>query len=126
MKQDEEANLLVKGTTTPTCSSVAITKKVGQLDGNRGNIKWYEQARNENMKTQSKLPQHPNVNYARKFQQRFDMHIELDSLMDDAESKDATFLKIKAMFIKILEEDNSATLYPYSISSSAVPVTAMV
>ena len=51
--------------------------------------------------------------------------IRLDSIMVENEAKSASVVKFKEMIGKIMEEENTMVLYPYSSSSSAVPITAM-
>ena len=76
-------------------------------------------------KVQQKLPQHPDTNYARTYQIRFDMRIQLDKVMDECESKVATVAKFREIITKIMDDKSSAVLYPYSTSSSAIPITAI-
>ena len=79
---------------------------------------------NKSEKVQAKLP-HPDTNYSRTHQLRFDFRLRLDSITLEPEAKLASVLKFKAMIGKIMEEENTMVLYPYSSSSSAVPITAM-
>ena len=46
-------------------------------------------------------------------------------MMDEAESKLAITVNFKEIFGKIIDEESSVIMYPYSTSSSAVPVTSM-
>ena len=56
---------------------------------------------------------------------RFDIRLKLDSIMEESEAKTATVTKFKELIGKIMEEENTTVLYPYSSSSSAAPVTVL-
>ena len=45
--------------------------------------------------------------------------------MDEPDAKAATVAKFKELISKIMEEENTTVIYPYSTSSSAVPITTM-
>lgn len=77
-------------------------------------------------KKQTNLPHHPNINYAQTFQLQYDARIDIDKVMDEAENKVAIKVKFKEIFGKIINNESSAVLSPYSSLSSAVPVTTMV
>ena len=49
-------------------------------------------------KTQNKIPHHPDTDYARGFQLRFDARIKLDKAMDEVDSKMAIVRKFKEFF----------------------------
>ena len=55
-------------------------------------------------KIQSKLPRHPDINYAHQYQLRYDVRIKLDSIMDEAESHPAIVDKFKELFVKIIDD----------------------
>ena len=74
-------------------------------------------------KKQAMIPDHPKTNYSRKYQFRYDARIKLDEVLDDASAKLAISLKFKSIFKKLMEEESSAVLYPYSSSSSLLPIT---
>ena len=46
--------------------------------------------------------------------------------MEESDEKVATIVKFKGLIETIMEEENTAVLYPYSELSSAVPITALV
>ena len=78
---------------------------------------WRENAKE---KVQSKLPHHTDTKYARQYQLRYDIHIKLDSILDKAESWPTIVNEFKDLFIKIIDDEPTAMLYPYSTPSSIV------
>ena len=61
--------------------------------------------------------------YARVHKIRYDVRLQLDSILEEPACMQAMVEKFKQLFIKIKEEESSAILYPYSSSSSAVPIS---
>ena len=51
--------------------------------------------------TQMKLPQHPNINYARTYHLRFDFRLKLDSVMEEVEAKEVIVEKFREMIKKL-------------------------
>ena len=76
-------------------------------------------------KKQETLPHHPNTDYDRYYQLRYDARIKLDAVVDEAARKLAIVIKFKAIFKHIMEEESSVVLYPHSTLSSAVLITAV-
>ena len=61
--------------------------------------------------------------YARVHKTRYDGRLQLESILEEPACMQAMVEKFKQLFIKIKEEESSAILYPYSSSSSAVPIS---
>ena len=100
-------------TTTPTHSGAEIAvEPEGKEQGNKKQPLKLGHIKKKKGKIQTKLPQHLNTNYARMFQLRFDLRLMLDSIMDEADTKNAIVTKFKALVSKIMEEANTAVLYP--------------
>ena len=76
-------------------------------------------------KKQAKLPHHPNIDYAREYQLRYNAITKLDVFVDEVASKLAIVLKFKVIFKRIMEEESSVVLYPYLTSPSVIPITAV-
>ena len=73
--------------------------------------------------TQTRLAPIIDPIHAREHQLRYDMRLQLDKIMEEPESTKALVAKFRALFKKVQEEESSAILYPYSTTSSAVPIT---
>ena len=81
----------------------------------------YKQIQNK-WSTQTRLAPYPNPNYVWTHQLCYDVRIQLDSVMEEPESTISLVWKFKQIFTKTTEEESSAILYPYSTTSSAVPI----
>ena len=53
----------------------------------------------------------------------YNIRIQLDKIMVEPESTTSMVAKIKQLIIKITKKESSAILYPYSSTSSAVPIS---
>ena len=114
-----------KAVSTPTRSGSVVDESTYASNRSQQKARPKGTFQRKSEKVQAKLPQHPDATYSRTHQIRFDFRIRLDSIMVENEAKSASVVKFKEMIGKIMEEENTMVLYPYSSSSSAVPITAM-
>ena len=73
--------------------------------------------------THTKLPQYPNMN-ARTIQLRFDVQVKVNNVTEEPEAKAAMVVKFKEVIGRMMDEEKTTVLYPYSTISSAVPIAA--
>ena len=57
---------------------------------------------------------------------RYDIHPKLDNTLGEAESKIAIVEQFKELFVKMLNDESTMTLYPYLSSLSTVTVTLTI
>jgi len=106
-------------------STASTSVRKSKKKGNTTNDSTKKQKKKMKEKKQAQSPHHPNTNYLREYQLRYDARIKLDELLGEAAAKIAMVLKFKSIFKRVKEEESSAVLYPYLTSSSAVPITAV-
>jgi len=114
-----------KAVSTPTRSGSVVDESTYDLNRSQQKARPKGLYQRKSVKIQAKLQKHTDETYSRTHQIRFDFRIRLDSIMMENEAKSAIVVKFKEMIGKIMEEENTMVLYPYSSSSSAVPITAM-
>ena len=92
----------------------------GGIQKKQSTEKIYKQPNKKTL--QRRLAPHPDPLHVRAHQLWYDVRLQLDKIMEEPESTVALVAEFKELFKKIKEEESSAILYPYSTTSSTVPI----